>query len=59
VDTILEDNGSVDLGNALVIALNTAVVGGDLVFCAADGSDLTAILDAYQTFTGTTKNQRP
>jgi len=59
VDTVLEQNGAVDLGNALIIALNSAVVGGDLVFCAADGSDLTAILDAYQVFTRTTRNQRP
>ncbi len=58
-NAVLLPNGDVDLSDALIIALNTAVVGGDLVFCSADGSDLTALLDAYQTFTGTTKNQRP
>jgi len=58
-EAVLLPNGSVDLANALIIALNTAVVGGGLVFCSADGSDLTAILEAYQIFTGTTRNQRP
>jgi len=56
---VQNENGSIDLTNALVIALSDAVVGGDLVFCSADGSDLTALLEAYQTFTGTTKNQKP
>jgi len=59
VESVLEPNGSIDLTNALVIALNTAVVGGALNFTSADGSDLTAIIEAYQVFTGTTKNQKP
>jgi hypothetical protein len=59
LNTVLLPNGSIDLSSALIIALNTAVVGGDLVFCAADGSDLTALIEAYQIFTGTTKNQKP
>jgi len=59
IEAVLEPNGSIDQTNALIIALNAAVVGGDLVFCSADGSDLTALLDAYQIFTGTTKNQKP
>jgi len=59
IESVLEPNGSVDLTNALIVALNTAVVGGALNFTSADGSDLTAILEAYQVFTGTTKNQKP
>jgi len=59
IDSVLNPDGSVDLADALIVALNAAVVGGDLVFCSADGSDLTALLDAYQIFTGTTKAQRP
>lgn len=59
VDGVLLPNGSIDLTDAGIIALVAAVVGGDLVFCSADGSDLTALIEAYQTFTGTTKRQRP
>lgn len=56
---VLLPNGQIDQTDLLITALVDAVVGGDLVFCSADGSDLTALLDAYQTFTGTTKNQKP
>jgi len=49
---LLPNSNTIDLADALIIALNTAVVGGDLVFCSADGSDLTAILDAYQVMSG-------
>jgi hypothetical protein len=59
LNSVLLPNGDIDQTDILVTALVDAVVGGDLVFCSADGSDLTALLDAYQTFTGTTKNQRP
>jgi len=59
LNSVLLPNGDVDQTNALVIALNAAIVGGDLVFCSADGSDLTALLEAYQLFRGTTKAQRP
>jgi hypothetical protein len=59
IESVLLPNGDINPANALIIALNAAVVGGDLVFCSADGSDLTALLEAYQVFTGTTKNQRP
>lgn len=59
IESVLLPNGAINQANLLVVALNTAVVGGDLVFASADGSDLTALLDAYQIFTGTTKNQRP
>lgn len=56
---VVNPKGDIDLTDALIVALVDAVVGGDLVFCSADGSDLTAIIEAYQIFTGTTKNQRP
>jgi hypothetical protein len=59
LNAVLLPNGDIDTSNILITALVAAVVGGDLVFCSADGSDLTALLDAYQTFTGTTKEQRP
>lgn len=59
LDAVLLPNGSIDLTDILITALVAAVVAGDLVFCSADGSDLTALIDAYQTFTGTTKQQRP
>lgn len=59
LNAVLLPNGDIDQSNALIIALNAAVVAGDLVFCSADGSDLTALLDAYQIFSRTTKNQRP
>jgi len=59
LNAVLLAGGEIDQTNALIIALVAAVVAGDLVFCSADGSDLTALLDAYQVFTGTTKEQRP
>jgi hypothetical protein len=59
LNDVLLPNGSIDQSDILITALVDAVVGGDLVFCSADGSDLTALVDAYQTFTGTTKAQRP
>jgi hypothetical protein len=58
-EALLLPNGDIDQADALIIALNTAVVGGALNFCSADGSDLTAILEAYQKFSRTTRNQRP
>jgi len=58
-EAVLTQSGAVNLSNSLIVALNTAVVGGDLVFCAADGSDLTAILHAEQKFRRTGKAQSP
>jgi len=49
---LLPNSNTIDQGDALIIALNTAVVGGALNFCSADGSDLTAILEAYQVMSG-------
>lgn len=59
VAAVLNASGSIDKTDALVIALVDAVVGGDLVFASADGSDLTALLQAYQRFSGSTKKQLP
>jgi len=59
IDAVLLESGKVDQTDALIVALNAAIVGGDLVFCSADGSDLTALLDAEQIFTPTRKRQRP
>lgn len=58
-EAVLLPNGNINPANAAIIALVAAVVGGDLVFCAADGSDLTALLHAEQVFSRTTKNQKP
>jgi len=59
VDSVLNDSGSIDKGNALVLALIAAVTAGDLVFASADGSDITALLEAYQSFRRSTKKQLP
>jgi hypothetical protein len=59
VDTILNPSGSVDKTNALVIAITDAIVGGDFLFQSASGSDITALLKAYQSFRGSTKRQMP
>jgi len=58
-NAVLLPNGDVDQSDILITALVDAVIAGDLVFCSADGSDLTALLDAYQIFSRTTKGQRP
>jgi len=59
VDSILTQSGAIDKTNALVTALVAAIVGGGLVFASADGSDLTALLEAYQSFRGSTRDQLP
>lgn len=59
VDSILNPSGSIDKANALVLALVAAVTDVDLVFASADGSDITALLEAYQSFRGSTKGQLP
>lgn len=59
VDSVLNTSGSINKANALVIALVDAVVGGDLIFASADGSDLTALLQAYQSFRKSSKRQLP
>jgi len=59
VDTILNPSGSIDKANALVLALVAAVTAGDFAFAGADGSDITALLEAYQSFRGSTRDQLP
>lgn len=59
VDSVLNASGSINKSNALITALTAAIVDGDFAFASADGSDITALLEAYQTFRGTTKEQAP
>lgn len=59
VDSILNASGSIDKANLLVTALVTAVISGDFAFASADGSDITALLEAYQSFRGSTRHQLP
>lgn len=59
VDSVLNPSGSIDKANALVTALVAAVVAGDFAFASASGSDLTALLEAYQSFRGSTRDQLP
>jgi len=59
VDSVLNTSGSIDRTDALVIALIDAVLAGDFAFASADGSDLTALLQAYQSFRGSTRKQLP
>jgi len=59
VDTVLNPSGSIDKANALITALVAAVTAGDFAFASADGSDITALLEAYQSFRGSTKGQLP
>ena len=59
VDSVLNDSGSIDKTNALIVALNAAVIDADFAFQSADGSDITALLEAYQSFRSSTKRQLP
>lgn len=59
VDSVLNPSGSVDKTDALVLALVAAVTDVDLIFASADGSDITALLEAYQSFRASTKQQLP
>lgn len=59
VDTVLNPSGSVDKANILITALVDAVIAGDFAFASADGSDITALLEAYQSFRGSSKGQLP
>lgn len=59
VDSVLNDSGSIDKTDALITALVAAVTDVDLIFASADGSDITALLEAYQSFRRSTKNQLP
>jgi hypothetical protein len=59
VDSVLNPSGSIDKANALITALTAVITDVDLVFASADGSDITALLEAYQSFRGSTKRQLP
>jgi len=59
VDTVLNPSGSIDKTDALVLALVDAMIAGGFIFASADGSDITALLEAYQSFRGSTKRQLP
>jgi len=59
VDSVLNPSGSVDKTSALVTALTTAVVAGDFAFQSSSGSDITALLEAYQSFRSSSKRQLP
>jgi len=59
VDSVLNPSGSIDKANILVTALTDAIVGGDFIFQSADGSDITALLEAYQSFRRSTKGELP
>ena len=59
VDSILNARGSIDKSNALVLALAAVVTDVDLVFASADGSDITALLEAYQSFRTSSTRQLP
>jgi hypothetical protein len=59
VDSVLNTSGSIDKASLLVAALSDAIIAGDFAFASADGSDITALLEAYQSFRGSTKRQLP
>lgn len=59
LDTLLNVDGSIDRTNADVIALVDVVTGVGSIFAGASGSDITALSEAYQRFTSSTKRQLP
>ena len=59
VNGVQNEDGSIDKTNALVTALSDAVIAGDFAFQSASGSDITALLQAYQSFRRSTKNELP
>jgi len=59
VDSVLNDSGSIDKTDALIVALVAAVTDVDLIFASADGSDITALLEAYQSFRRSSARQLP
>lgn len=58
-DTLLLPSGKIDPSDPLVIALVAVVTGGGAIFAAADGSDITSLLKAYQRFNRSSRNQLP
>jgi hypothetical protein len=59
VASVLNASGSINKDSLLVTALSDAIIAGDFAFASADGSDITALLQAYQRMSGSTKNQLP
>lgn len=58
-DSLLNDSGSIDKTDALIVALDAVVTGVGAIFAGADGSDITALLEAYQRFNSSTRRQLP
>lgn len=59
VDSVLNPDGSIDRTNVDIAALEAVVTGVGSIFAGASGSDITALLEAYQRFSSTTRNQLP
>lgn len=59
VASVLNTSGSINKASLLVTALSDAIIAGDFAFASADGSDITALLEAYQRMSGSTKAQLP
>jgi hypothetical protein len=59
VDAVLNVDGSIDKANAEIAALELVVTDVGSIFAGASGSDITALLEAYQRFNSTTKAQLP
>lgn len=59
MDSLLNDSGSIDKTDPLIAALVSVVTGVGAIFASADGSDITALLSAYQRFNASTASQLP
>jgi hypothetical protein len=59
LDSVLNVDGSIDRTNVDIIALDAVVTGVGAIFAGASGSDITALLEAYQAFRSSTKRQLP
>lgn len=59
LDSLLNVDGSIDRTNVDVIALIDVVTGVGSIFAGASGSDITAISEAYQRFSRSSKRQLP
>lgn len=58
-DSLLTPSGKIDPADPLVAALVSVVTGVGAIFAGADGSDITALLRAYQKFNKSTRRQLP
>lgn len=59
LDGVLNIDGSIDRANVDIAALELVVTGVGAIFAGASGSDITALLEAYQAFRSSTKRQLP